>query len=70
MERRPSSKEAERQCLYQRAMVTLFRDMIHHGIKCYAIDMIAKSQTEEGHLVDLAKLLDQFETIQIEVESE
>ncbi|KAI5445057.1 hypothetical protein KIW84_013350 [Lathyrus oleraceus] len=55
MERRLSSREAERQCLYQRAMVTLFHDMIHHGIECYVDDMIAKSQTEEGHLADRGK---------------
>jgi len=45
---------------YQRAMVTLFHDMIHHEIECYVDDMIAKSQTEEGHLVDLAKLFDRL----------
>ena len=37
VERRLSSREAERQCLYQRAMVTLFHDMIHHEIECYAM---------------------------------
>ena len=45
---------------YQRAMVTLFHDMIHHEIECYVDDMIAKSQTEEGHLVDLAKFFDRL----------
>ena len=37
VERRLSSREAERQCLYQRAMVTLFHDMIHHEVECYAM---------------------------------
>ena len=41
---------------YQRAMVTLFHDMIHHEIEVYVDDMIAKSQTEEEHLVNLQKL--------------
>ena len=45
---------------FQRAMVTLFHDMIHHEIECYVDDMIAKSQTEEGNLVDLAKLFDRL----------
>jgi hypothetical protein len=45
---------------YQRAMVILFHDMIHHEIECYVDDMITKSQTEEGHLVDLAKLFDRL----------
>ena len=43
-----------------RIRVTLFHDMIHPEIECYVDDMIAKSQTEEGHLVDLAKLFDRL----------
>ena len=54
---------------YQRALLTLFHDMIHHEIECYVDDMIAKSQTEEGHLVDLAKLSGPVETIRTEVET-
>ncbi len=53
-----------------RIRVTLFHDMIHHEFECYVDDMIAKSQTEKGHLVDLAKLFDRIETTQTEVESE
>ena len=34
---------------YQRAMVALFHDMIHHEIEVYVDDMIARSQTEEEH---------------------
>ncbi|GAU40822.1 hypothetical protein TSUD_398050, partial [Trifolium subterraneum] len=41
---------------YQRAMVTLFHDMIHKEIEVYVDDMIAKSQEEEDHLVHLEKL--------------
>lgn len=41
---------------YQRAMVTLFHDMINKDIEVYVDDMIAKSQTEEEHLVHLQKL--------------
>ena len=41
---------------YQRAMVTLFHDMIHKEIEVYVDDMIAKSQTEKEHLVHLQKL--------------
>jgi hypothetical protein len=41
---------------YQRAMVTLFHDMIHKEIEVYVDDMITKSQEEEDHLVHLAKL--------------
>ena len=35
---------------YQRAMVALFHDMIHHEIEVYVDDMISRSQTEEEHL--------------------
>ena len=35
---------------YQRAMVALFHDMIHHEIDIYVDDMISISQSEEEHL--------------------
>jgi len=41
---------------YQRAMVALFHDMMHREIEFYVDDMIAKSKTEEEHLVNLRKL--------------
>ncbi|KAK8704919.1 hypothetical protein V6N13_048531 [Hibiscus sabdariffa] len=41
---------------YQRAMVTLFHDMMHMEIEVYVDDMIAKSQTEEEHVQNLRKL--------------
>ena len=45
---------------YQRAMVTLFHDMIHQEIEVYVDDMIAKSNTEEEHLGHLHKLFDRL----------
>ena len=45
---------------YQRAMVALFHDMIHHEIEVYVDDMIARSQTEEEHLDHLQKLFDRL----------
>src|ERR1051325_246291 len=45
---------------YQRAMVTLFHDMIHKEIEVYVDYMIAKSQDEEEHLVHLQKLFDRL----------
>ena len=45
---------------YQQAMVTLFHDMIHKEVEVYVDDMIAKSQTEEEHLVHLKKLFDRL----------
>ena len=43
---------------YQRAMVTLFHDMMHKKIKVYVDDMIAKSQGEVDHVVNLRKLFE------------
>ena len=45
---------------YQRAMVTLFHDMIHKEIEVYVDDMIAKSASEEEHLVNLRKLFERL----------
>ena len=42
--------------VYQRVMVALFYDIIHHEIEVYVDDMIARSQTEEEHLGHLQKL--------------
>ncbi|PKI78481.1 hypothetical protein CRG98_001121 [Punica granatum] len=38
---------------YQRAMVTLFHDMMHKEIEVYDDDLIAKSKEGEDHLVNL-----------------
>ena len=43
---------------YQQAMVALFHDMMHREIEVYVDDMIAKSKTEEEHLVNLRKLFE------------
>ena len=42
---------------YQWAMVALFHDMMHKEIEVLVDDMIAKSKTEEEHLVNLWKCL-------------
>ena len=42
---------------YQRAMVTLFHDMMHKEIEVYVDDMIAKSQKEDKHVTNLKMLL-------------
>ena len=36
---------------YQRAMMTLFYDMMHKEIEVYVDDIIAKSQGEEDHII-------------------
>jgi len=45
---------------YQRAMVTLFHDMMHKEIEVYVDDMIAKSKTEEDHIINLHKLFERL----------
>ncbi|PKI73154.1 hypothetical protein CRG98_006441 [Punica granatum] len=41
---------------YQRAMVTLFHDMMHKEVEVYVDDMIANSKEGEDHLVNLKRL--------------
>ncbi|XP_050889975.1 uncharacterized protein LOC127095309 [Lathyrus oleraceus] len=41
---------------YQRAMATLFHDMMHKEIGVYVYDMIAKSKSGEDHVKYLSKL--------------
>ena len=50
---------------YQRAMVALFHDMMHQEIEVYVDDMIAKSKTEEEHLVNLRKLFERLRKYQL-----
>jgi hypothetical protein len=52
---------------YQRAMVTLFHDMIHHEIEVYVDDMIAKSCTTQDHLTDLRKLFQRLKKYQLKL---
>ena len=52
---------------YQRAMVTLFHDMMHKEIEVYVDDMIAKSQGEEDHVVNLKKLFERLKKLQLKL---
>jgi len=45
---------------YQPAIVELFHDMLHKEVKVYVDDMIAKSKTEEEHLINLWKLFERL----------
>jgi len=45
---------------YQRAMVTLFHDMMRKKIEVYVDDMIAKSTSEQEHLINLRKLYERL----------
>ena len=52
---------------YQRAMVTLFHDMMHKEIEVYVDDMIAKSQGEDDHVINLKKLFEQLRKFQLKL---
>ena len=52
---------------YQRAMVTLFHDMMHKEIEVYVDDMIAKSQGEDDHVVNLKKLFERLRKFQLKL---
>jgi hypothetical protein len=45
---------------YQRAMTTLFHDLMHKEVEVYVDDMIAKSKRNEDHLACLKKLFDRL----------
>ncbi|KAL0559476.1 hypothetical protein IC582_004087 [Cucumis melo] len=53
--------------IYQRAMVTLFHDLMHKEIEVYVDDMIAKSRLEEKHVVTLRKLFERLRKFQLKL---
>jgi len=55
--------------MYQRAMVTLFHDMMHKEIEVYVDDMIAKSKSEEEHLANLRKLFERLRKFKLRLNS-
>ena len=52
---------------YQRAMVTLFHDMMHKEIEVYIDDMIAKSQEGESHPTNIKKLFERLRKYQLKL---
>lgn len=50
---------------YQRAMMTLFHDVIHKIMKDYVDDRLDKSKIREGHLEFMAKIFDRLEQYNI-----
>ncbi|KAA3483746.1 reverse transcriptase [Gossypium australe] len=52
---------------YQRAIVTLFHDMMHKKIEVYVDDMIAKSRTEKEHIEVLKKLFLRLKKFQMKI---
>ena len=52
---------------YQRAMVTLFHDMMRKEIEVYVNDMIAKYQKGENHPANLRKLFVRLKKCQLKL---
>ena len=52
---------------YQRAVGALFRDMMQTETEVYLDDMIAKSRTEDEHLVNLRKLFGRLRKYQLKL---
>jgi hypothetical protein len=52
---------------YQRAMVTLFHDMIHKEIEVYVDNMIDKSKKKENHVQILRKLFHRLRKYQLKL---
>ena len=50
---------------YQRAMTTIFHDMMHKNMEDYVDDTLAKSQHRNTHLDDLRLILDRMEKFQL-----
>ena len=48
-------------------MVTLFHDMRHKEIEVYVDDMIAKSQGEDEHIINLKKLFERLRKFQLKL---
>lgn len=45
---------------YQRAMITLFHNMVHFEMEVDVDDMIVKSRNNEDHLVNLARVFNRL----------
>jgi len=52
---------------YQRAMVALFHDMMHKEIEVYVDDMIAKSESEAEHILNLKKLFERLRKFKLKL---
>lgn len=52
---------------YQRAIVALLHNMIHHEMVLLVDDMIAKSITEENHMINLRKVFDLLRKYQLKL---
>lgn len=52
---------------YQRAMQTIFDDMLHKMIECYVDDLVVKSKKRVDHLQDLRKVFERLRKCQLKM---
>ncbi|KAL0359906.1 UNVERIFIED_CONTAM: Retrovirus-related Pol polyprotein from transposon.6 [Sesamum angustifolium] len=43
---------------YQRAMQSIFDDMLHKNVECYVDDLVVKSKKREDHIHDSRKIFE------------
>ncbi|XP_019153560.1 PREDICTED: uncharacterized protein LOC109150044, partial [Ipomoea nil] len=52
---------------YQRAMQTIFDDMLHKMVECYVDDLVVKSKFRTNHLVHLRQVFDRLRKFQLKM---
>ncbi|CAL8989853.1 unnamed protein product [Prunus brigantina] len=52
---------------YQRAMTSIFNDMLHNTIECYVDDLVVKTRKREHHLSDLKRVFDRLRQHQLKM---
>jgi len=54
---------------YQRAMQTIFEDMLYKTVECYVDDLFVKSKKRLDHLQDLCQIFKQLQKCQLKMNS-
>jgi len=52
---------------YQRAMQTIFDEMLHKKVKCYVNDLVVKSKKRENHIQDLRLIFERLRRCQFKM---
>jgi len=52
---------------YQRAMQTIFDDMLHKTVECYVDDLVVKSKERVEHVQDLRRIFERLRRCQLKM---
>ncbi|KAL0295946.1 UNVERIFIED_CONTAM: Retrovirus-related Pol polyprotein from transposon gypsy [Sesamum radiatum] len=52
---------------YQRAMQSIFNDILHKNVECYVDDLVVKSKKQENHFHDLRKVFERLRRYQLKM---